>query len=58
VPAAYAAFTRLPVGYAEAPAALADLQSAPLRRLELTRAWADAAREQYRTAARLATEGR
>ena len=58
VPAAYAAFTRLPVGYAEAPAALADLQSAPLRRLELTRAWADAAREQYRTAARLAAEGR
>ena len=58
VPQAMAAFSRLPVGYAAAAAALKDLQSSPLRRLEVVRQWAETARTQYREAERLAREGR
>ena len=58
VPQAMAAFSRLPVGYAAAAAALKDLQSSPLRRLEVVREWAEAARAQYREAERLARERR
>lgn len=57
-PQAYAAFARAPVAYADAAAALADAQSSPLRRLELMRAWSEAARAGYRQAERLAREGR
>ncbi len=58
VPQAMAAFERLPVGYAAAAATLKDLNSSPLRRLEVMRGWCGQAREQYREAARLAREGR
>jgi iron(III) transport system substrate-binding protein len=58
VPQAAAAFARLPVGYAEAAEVLKDVQSSPLRRLERTRQWAEAARDNYREARRLADEGR
>ena len=58
VPQAMAVFSRLPVGYAGAAAALADLQTSPLRRLEVVRQWADSARAQYREAGQLAREGR
>ncbi len=57
VPEAMAVFERLPVSYAGAAAALKDAQSSPLRRLELTRQWADTAHVQYREAERLAAEG-
>ena len=58
VPQAMAVFDRLPLGYAAAAAALKDLQASPLRRLELSREWAAAARLHYREAERLAREGR
>ncbi len=58
VPQAAAAFARLPVSYAQAAEVLKDLQASPLRRLEQTRLWADAARLNYAQARRLAGEGR
>ncbi len=58
VPQAAAAFARLPTSYANATQELAELQSTPLRRLEMTRRWADTARLNYREARQLAVEGR
>jgi len=58
VPPAAAAFARLPTSYANATQELAELQSTPLRRLEMTRRWADTARLNYREARQLAVEGR
>lgn len=58
VPEAMAVFSRLPLAYAEAPAALAAAQADPLARLALVRRWSEASRAQYREAQRLAEEGR
>ena len=64
VPEAYAAFTRLPVEYGEAPKVLAVLNGTdthavdPLEVLALTRSWVVESQAAYREARTLALEGR